>query len=406
MANSYLTIDMVTRESLRVAHETAAFLGTVDRSYDDSFAKTGGKIGSALRIRKPNQYTVRTSGQAMDVQDQSETSVSVTVASLYGVDMEFYHDELALDIDDFSDRYISPAVKRLVSKVESDCFATATKAVFNQTGTAGTRVGSSSGDISALFNARARLNQMLAPKDSRALQTDSVTMGAIVNGNKGIFAPVADVGKAFREGLYARSAMADLYENERIYTHTNSSDVTGSTESSAGVTDGGSTIDMHTTVASPAVGSVFTVAGVYACHPETKVSLGYLQQFVVTVTSASAAVTVAPTIYLSGGKQNVCKSDSTALATTDFNSQALTFSGAASTSYQQSLMYHPEAFTFVTADLPLVGDSEKCVRRVQDGISMRVWQGADIVNNRMLMRIDLLWGFAAIRPEWACRITN
>jgi hypothetical protein len=46
------------------------------------------------------------------------------------------------------------------------------------------------------------------------------------------------------------------------------------------------------------------------------------------------------------------------------------------------------------------------VRRVQDGISLRVWKGADIVNGRMLMRIDLLWGFAAIRPEWACRITN
>lgn len=406
MANSYLTIDMVTREALRVAHESAAFIGTVDRSYDDSFAKTGGKIGSTLRIRKPNQYTVRTSGAAMNVQDQAEANTSVTVATLYGVDMEFYHDELALDIDDFSVRYIEPAVKVLVSNVESNCLQTATKAVYNLTGTAGTRVGSSSGDISALFNARARLNQMLAPKDKRALQTDSVTMGAIVNGNKGIFAPVADVGKAFREGLYARSAMADLYENERTYTHTNSADVTGTTNAAAGVTDGGTSMNIFTTVASPAVGSVFTVAGVYACHPETKVSLGYLQQYVVTVTSAGAAITVSPATILSGAKQNVCKSDGTALATTDFNSQTLTFVGAASTSYQQSLMYHPEAFTFVTADLPLVSDAESCARREQDGISLRVWKGSDIVNNRMLMRIDLLWGFAAIRPEWAVRITN
>ena len=408
MSSTYLTIDEVTRESLRVAHETSAFLGTIDRSYDDSFAKTGGKIGSTLRIRQPNQYTVRTSGNAMVVQEQAETNTSVTVATLYGVDMEFYHDDLALKIDDFSQRYIEPAVKVLVSNVESNCLATGTKATYNLTGTAGTRVGSSSGDISALFNARARLNQMLAPKDSRTLQMDSVTMGAIVNGNKGLFVPGQDVGKAFKEGLYYRSAMADLYENERTYTHLTGSDVTGTTDAAAGVTDGGNTLSADT--ASPVtytVGTVFTIAGVYACHPETKASLGYLQQFTNTAgTGSGGDMTISPSTYLTGAKQNVCKSDGTQLATTDFNSQTLTAVGSASTSYQQNLMYHKEAFTFVTADLPMVSSSESCVRRVQDGISLRVWKGADIVNGRMLMRIDLLWGFAAIRPEWACRITN
>ena len=297
-----------------------------------------------------------------------------------------------------------------MSKVESDCLATATKAVYNLTGTAGTRVGSSSGDISALFNARARLNQMLAPKDKRALQLDSVTMGAVVNGNKGIFAPVADVGKAFREGLYARSAMADLYENERIYTHTNGSDITGTLDASSLATDGGTTLDMHSTIATSAqtVGSVFTIDGVYACHPETKASLGYLQQFVITAVNSPSTnqTTVSPATMWSGAKQNVCTITGAAVTVSTFNSAAVTFVGNASTGYQQGLMYHPEAFTFVTADLPLVGDSESCVRRNQDGIALRVWKGSDIVNNRMLMRIDLLWGFAAIRPEWACRITN
>lgn len=404
--NSYLTIDMVTREAQRVAHEQSVFLGTVDQSYDDSFAKTGAKIGSALRIRQPNEYTVRTSGRSMDVQDQSESTISVTVASQYGVDMRFYSDERALAIDDFSNRYVQPAVKRLISKVESDCLATGTKAVYNYTGTAGTVVGTS-GDISAIFNARARLNQMLAPKDGeRCVQLDSVTMATVANGLKGNFQPAPDISKAFREGLYARTAMADLYENERTWTLTNGSDVTASTDASAAVTDGGTNITI-TNATTPSVGQVFTVAGVYACHPETKALLGYLQPFVMTaVTAGGGAVTVSPSTTLSGAKQNVCKSDGTALATTDFNSQTVTFLGAASTSYRQNLMYHKEAFTFVTADLPLMADAELCARRVQDGVSMRVWQGADIINDRMLMRIDLLWGFAAIRPAWAVRITN
>lgn len=408
MSNSYLTIDMVTREAQRVAHEKATFIGTIDRSYDDSFAKTGAKIGATLRIRQPNEYNIRTSGSAMNVQEQTETNTSVTVATLYGVDMAFQHDELSLSIDDFSQRYITPAVSRLMAKVDSVCIENATKATYNLVGSAGSVVGTS-GDISALFNARARLNQMLAPKDgNRYLQLDSVTMATVSNGLKGLFVPTDDVAEAFREGFYKRTAMADIYENERTLQFSTGSDVTGTTDAAAGVTDGGTTLSADT--ASPVtytVGTVFTIADVYACHPETKQSLGYLQQFTNTAgTGSGGDMTISPATILTGPKQNVCKVDSTALATTDFNSKTLTAVGSASTTYRHNLMYHKEAFTFVTADLPLVGDSESCVRRQQDGISLRVWKGQDIVNNRMLMRIDLLWGFAAIRPAWACRITN
>ena len=414
MSNSYLTIDMVTREAQRVAHETATFLGTTDRSYDDSFANTGAKNGSTLRVRAPNEYAVRTSGRVMDVQDQAESSQTITVATQYGVDMRFYSDELKLSIDDFSVRYIEPAVKRLVSRIDGDCLATATKDTFNVVGTAGTVVGAS-GDISALFNARARLNQCLAPKDdNRSLQLDSVTMASVSNGIKGLFVPTEDLKKGFREGLYARTAMADIYENERTYTHTLGSDVTGTTDGTGLGTanaDGSySVVDMHTTIATSAqtVGSVFTISGVTACHPETKASLGYLQQFVITAVDSPSSnlTTVSPAIYLSGAKQNVCSSAGAALATTDFNSKTLTFVGAASTAYRQNLMYHKEAFAFVTADLPLMADSESCVRRVQDGLSMRVWKGSDIINDRLLMRIDILWGFKTIRAPWACRVTN
>jgi hypothetical protein len=405
MSNTYLTIDMITREALRVAHEKATFIGTVDRSYDDSFAKTGAKIGATLRVRKPNEYVVRTSGRVMDVQDQDEAKVDVTVATQYGVDMRFHSDELALSVDDFSKRYIEPAVSRLVSKVDSACIETATKATYNLTGTAGTVVGASA-DISAIFNARARMNGMLAPKDSgRSLQIDSITMASMANGLKALFVPTGDLKEAFREGFYARTAMADLYENERTYVHTVGSDVTVSTSASAAVTDGGTNITMNSTDGNINAGDVFTVAGVYACHPETKQSLGYLKQFVST-TASTGQIVCSPPTYLTGAKQNVCSSASAQLATTAFNTQVLTFHGTASTAYRQNLMYHKDAFTFVTADLPLMADSESCVRRTQDGISLRVWKGSDIVNDRLLMRIDLLWGFAAIRPEWACRVSN
>jgi hypothetical protein len=187
--------------------------------------------------------------------------------------------------------------------------------------------------------------------------------------------------------------------------------VTGTTESSNALptvgSDGGyTTIDMHTTVASPAVGCVFTVAGVYACHPETKASYGFLQQFTVSVTSAGGPCTVYPEIFITGARKNVCKSDGTELATTDFNSQTLTFWGSASTAYRQNVMYHRDAFAFVTADLPLMDDAIKCTRMSKDGLSLRVWQASDIRNDELLMRIDILYGFKTLRPAWGCRISN
>lgn len=405
MANTNTVIDMVAREALRIAHEKATFIGTINRSYDDSFAKNGGKIGSTLRVRDPNQYVRRQGSRVMDVQDQASTTQTITVATQDGVDMRFNSAELSLDIDELSARYIEPAMASLISGIDGDCINTATLNTYNVVGTPGTVVGASS-DITALGNARARLNQMLAPKDGgRVLQLDSITMASIVNGNKALFQPGNDVKEAFREGFYARSAMADFYENERTRVHSVGSDVTVATSSSAAVTDGGTNITMNSTDGNINAGDVFTVDTVYACHPETKQSLGYLQQFVATAAS-TGAVTVSPATILTGAKQNVCSSAGVALATTAFNSKTLTFVGTAATAYRRNLMYHKDAFTFVTADLPIMASAEKCVRRTQDGISLRVWTDGDIRNDELLLRIDILYGFKTLRPAWACQITN
>lgn len=409
MANSLTTIDMITREALRIAHEKCAFIGTVDRQYDDSYAKTGAKIGNTLRVRKPNQYSRTTGSRVMDVQDQNEAYGSITVATQDHVDMRFNSAELALSIDEISKRYIEPAMSVLVSGIESDFLAFATKATANTAGTAGTPPT----DLVAVGAARAKLNQYLAPKDgNRFIMADSVTMGGMVNGLKGLFQDSTQIKEQYREGMMGRTAMADWYENDRMWTMTNGSDVTGTTDAAALVTDGGSTIDMHTTIAVTAVnvGQVFTILGVYACHPETKAAYSSLQQFTITAIGAST-VTVSPAIYLgisdtTRARRNVCSSTGAALALSDFNSKTLTFIGNATTSYLQNLMYHKEAFQFVTADLPLMASSEKCVRRNQDGLSLRVWQDSDIRNDELLMRIDILYGMAALRPEWACRITN
>lgn len=407
MANSLKFIDMVAREALAIAHEKCTFIGTVDRQYDDSFGKKGAKIGDTLRVRNANQYTRRTGSRVMDVQDQNESTQTITLATQDGVDMRFNSAELTLDTDSpadvaaFSKRYIEPAVSVLASGIEGDFLEYATKATYQVAGTAGTGITS----LVAPGAARAKLNSSLAPKADRAIQMDSVTMGGLVNGVAAYFNPSNAIASQYREGMIARTAMADYYENERVWRLTHSDDVTADTDAAALVTDGGSTIDMHTLlpVAKQTVGSVFTIAGVYDCHPETKQAYSWLKQFTITAIGATTT-TVSPAFYLTGARQNVTSSTGAELATTDFNAKTLTFVGAASTSYVQPLMYHKDAFQFVAADLPLMDDAHKCTRRTQDGLSMRIWMASDIRNDELLMRIDMLYGFAALRPEWACRM--
>lgn len=394
MANALVTIDMVTREALRVAHEASQFIATTDRQYDDSFAKTGAKIGTTLRVRKPNRYVRTTGSRVMDVQDQTESTATITVATQDHVDMRFNSAELTLSIDELSARYIEPAVKQLVSGIEADYLAYATKATYQLVGVDNTAITT----LLVPGQARAKLNQALAPKDNRSIQIDSVTMGALVNGMAAYFNPSSAIGDQYKEGLIARTAMADYYENERVWSMTNMTDVAATLDTYT--TLEGDVDYTVTSFATPAAGMIFTLAGVYDVHPETKVAYSSLKQFTLLAGSTSTNLLASPAIYssVSGALQNV----SALPATT----AAVTFFGTASKVYVQPLMYHKEAFQFVTADLPIMDDAAKCVRRVQDGLSMRVWQASDIRNDELLMRIDILYGMAALRPEWACRLSG
>jgi hypothetical protein len=391
VSNTLLTIDMITREALRLAHEKASFIGTINREFDSEFGKQGGKIGDTLRIRLPSQYIRRQGSRVMDVQDSEQQKTTLTTATQDGVDMRFNSRELALDLDSFSKLHLDPAMATLVSGIESDVLQGCTKLVYNTAGTAGTPPT----DLVAFGAARAKLNQDLAPKDgNRYIQYDSVNMGTIVNGLKGLFQDSTQIKEQYREGMIGRTAMADWYENERVYVHATGADHTTVTVNDASIADGDT--GFTTAGGTVTVGTVFTIANVNKVHPETKTSYGVAQQFVITAVAGNDW-TFSPAYYATGARKNV--------DALPVNGAAITLIGTASTSYTQNLMYHKDAFTFATAELPLMADAAKCVVRTYDNISLRVWQASDIRNDELLTRIDILYGYAAIRPQWACRIT-
>jgi hypothetical protein len=406
LPNTNLTIDWIGNEALRLAHEKCSFIGTINREFDSSY-KPG--YGATLRIRVPSQYT-QTTGRVIDVQDGEQQSTSITVATQNHVAMRYNSQEMSQDLVNFQKLHLEPAMAQLVSYIDGICLSTAVTNTYNVVGIPGNTIST----LLAPGQARGRLNQYLAPKGDRRVQLDSMMMADIVNATAAYFNPSGAISEQYREGLVARTAMADYYENDRVPALTN---VDQTTSFMAGdvITNGDNTIAVSTTasnLSSYNVGEVFTIGfassvsgGFRACHPETKQPYSHLQTFVVTAYAPlTSTITFSPTIYLSGARQNVVKSDGVQINPTVVSSGIVRRVGAGGSTYPTPLMYYRDAYTFATAALPMMTDSIRCVVKTYDGISLRVWEASDIRNDEKLTRIDILWGFAAIRPQWGCRL--
>jgi hypothetical protein len=79
----------------------------------------------------------------------------------------------------------------------------------------------------------------------------------------------------------------------------------------------------------------------------------------------------------------------------------------ASSQYRQNLAFYPEAFTLATADLEMPTAGVVASARAQfDGVSMRMIEAYDVMSDSLITRLDILYGFAAIRPEWAVAVAD
>lgn len=394
MANTVLTPTAVTRKALEILHQKLTFIGSINRQYDDSFAKSGAKIGDSLKIRLPNQYTVR-SGASLSTQDTTETSTTLQVATQKGVDTTFTTAELALSLDDFAQRILEPAMAVLAANMEADAYSMY-KNVYNMV----------DGDAAAMaydyvMQGRQRLNETLTPMgDGRTAMLSPLHNRKLNVDLKGLFNDAPTISKQYREGIVGRTGGFDFYENTVVGKHTTGTAAKTTGYLSNGATQSGSTITVDTGTTSFLVGDVITFAGVNAVHPETKADLGYLKQFVITANSGTSAtsLSISPALVASGATQN-------ASSTIADNSAIVKVGAGASETLDTSMVYHRDAFTFATADLTDVSEFGAWgARQVYDGISMRIARQYAISTDTIPCRIDVLYGYKAIRPELACRI--
>jgi len=401
MANSLLTIDMITRKSLEILENNMVISRNINKEYDDSFAVEGAKIGSTLRIRLPDRALV-TDGAALQVQDDNEQYTTLTVSSQKHIGINFTSAELTMQLDDFAERVLKPRISQLASSVDADV-ANAYKSIYNTVGTPGTTPATAL----VLLQAQQKLNESATPMSPRYATVNPAANAGLVNGLSGFFNPAGTISRQFKTGMMGEGVLGydEMNMSQSIVNHTVGS-LPGSpvvSSSTPPTTQGVATLDITYSSATKTIkqGDVFTIAAVYAVNPQTRLSTGSLQQFVVTadqtLTSTSATINISPALYTA----------TNALATVDAfpaASAVITFVGTASTVYPQNLVYHKNAITLATADLLLPQGVDMASRQVHNGISMRIVRQYDINNDRMPCRVDVLYGFNTIRAPMACRI--
>ena len=400
MANSLLTIDMITRKSLEILENNLVLSRNVNKEYDDSFAVEGAKIGSTLRIRLPDRALV-TDGAALQVQDDNEQFTTLTVSSQKHIGINFTSAELTMQLDDFAERVLKPRISQLAASVDADV-ANAYKSIFNTVGTPGTTPATAL----VLLQAQQKLNESAAPMSPRYATVNPAANAGLVNGLSGFFNPTSTISRQFKTGMMGEGVLGydEMNMSQSIVNHTTGSRAGTILVNETVATQGQATITLDglTSTTTVTVGDVFTIANVYAVNPQTRLSTGSLQQFVVTAAQTAsggdmANMAISPPMYTAAN----------ALATIDAfpaNNAAVTFVGTASTVYPQNLVYHKNAITLATADLLLPQGVDMASRQVHNGISMRIVRQYDINNDRMPCRVDVLYGFNTIRPPMACRI--
>jgi hypothetical protein len=392
---------MITREAVRLWVNTNSFLQHIDTQYDDQFAVTGAKIGQSLRVRLPNDYTVRT-GPVAQIQDTAETNTTLTLATQKGVDVSFNSAERTMSLDDYSKRVLAPAVNNLVGAVAADVMSGVEGGVSNLVGNFDAAGNLLRPTLDTWLQAKALLSQRSAPTDNRKFILDPVSMARTVQSLSGLLNPATEISEQYRTGEVYNAIGFDWFEDQTVIKHTTGTYVVGVSPTVNGANQTGTSINVTIGASSFTVGDIITFAGVNAVNRITKVSTGELQQFVVT-SYAGGVLGIYPAIVPPVGGSAVQYQTVTASPANGAAINSLTLTGAV---YRKNIAFVPDAVTMATADLEMPKNMQEVARERMDGISMRMVTGFDIKSDQFITRLDVLYGYVWVRPEWACVVAD
>lgn len=396
MANSLLTINMITREAVRLWKNTNAFLQNIDQQYDDQYARTGAKIGTALRIRLPNDFTVRT-GPGASVQDTVEQSVTMTLATQKGVDVSYSSVDRTMSLDDYAERVLAPAINVTAGSIAYDIMSGSEGGVSNLVSNTDSNGNLISPTAQTFLDAQASLDTNSAPTARRKVVNDPYTEARTVASLTGLLNPMTDISRQYVTGQMYEALGFDWLKDQTVIKHTSGTFSAGTVN---GANQTGTSITTNAITGTLTKGDIITFQGVNMVNRITKQSTGTLRQFAVTsaVASNGTSIGIYPALIPAVGGNQV---QYQTVDASPVNGATITLATPASTTYRKNIAYAPEAITMATADLEMPGGVHEVARESFDGVSLRMLTDYVVGTDQYITRLDVLYGYLFVRPEWA-----
>ena len=411
MSNTSLTADIIAAEAIRVLDNNCVMGNLVYRGYEEEFSKkiNGYTVGETISVRRPTDFTVR-DGATASIQDAVEGKFSIAVDKQKGVDFKYTSSDLTLQIGQLSERVIKPAMVQLANQIDRDV-AALYKDVWNWVGTAGQTINS----FTDFAKAPERLDLGAVPQDDRSAVLSPTDQWGMLGSQTSLY--MQDVAKdAYRRGKLGMIGNIDTYSSQNVQTHTGGTrdNTTPLVKGASQTTDWATSKDTGTMTlntdgwdASVTIkqGDVFTIDGVYAVNPVTKVTLPHLQQFVVkadatanATTTSTTTLTISPPIITSGAFQTVSAAPA--------DDATVTVVGSASTGYAQNMVFHKNAFSLVMVPMVAPPGAVDVARKSYNGYSVRVIPYYDGTNDASNWRLDVLYGVKTVDARLATRLSG
>lgn len=412
MANTYLTIDKITMEAVRLFKNSNLFIKNIDTQYDGQFAVDGAKIGDTLRIRLPSDFIV-TEGPAMQLQSNTQQYTTLTVSTQLNVATPYTTVERTMSIDNYSELVTAPMMNNLAGKVALNVMLGSEGGVCNFVSNVDGAGNIISPTSEQFLDANAVLDDNSANQMDRRIVNSPKTDARTTTALQGLLNPVSEISAQFRSGMMKSGLGYDRwFRDQTVITHTSGNYANDATVNGGDQTTstGGGNILVTALNGNLRKGDIITFEDVNAVNRVTKQSLGTLRQFVVTA-DCPVGTTLIP-IYpgMIGPVGGVAGGADQQYQTVDalpINGANITMVTKAGEVYRKSIAYTQKAVTMATADLVLPKRAvEEGARANYDGISLRIITDYLPMSDQLATRVDVLFGKRYIRPEWLCVVAD
>ena len=408
MANVILTPQVLTNELLRRFKNNLGFAKVAHHEdYREHFGKKGAKIGDTLNIRVPVKLSA-VDGAALVVQDVVENKVPLVIDQRFHTAFSFDSQQQTLSVDYVGKRYIESAAVALANEGEVRYLRVAYQNTPNVVGTPGTTPNGTTA-FHTYLQAGEALDRNSAPMDGeRYMVIIPKAQTEIIDSLKGLFQSTEQIKRQYIKGRMGTAAGFDWLMAQNIRTHTLGSFV-GAPLVNGNNQAGGTLLLKGFTVSSTGVlkaGDVITITTsnpVYAVNAVSGDVLSDLRQFTVLAdcNSDGGGLVSAP-IY----PQLIATGPYKTIDATPVDGATVALFGTGLTKSPQMMAFHAEAYAWACPplDRPRAVEMSATQTDPDTGLSARIVEQYDGVNDLFFWRCDCLVGYVAPRPEWGCRV--